>query len=183
MSVPFDQIPEHVWDALAWFASGDNSTPPDPATVRAAVALGLLYGQAIQCALRRHPAQWSSMWITHRGMAALLWRKEQLRKRDDGQTDGQAERLPPEGTKFSEEDVPPPFREGGKPGGEVLTSDYLKDSTDWDLRISYLSKNRGPGKPLTTFIKVGRSYAYLFKEVAALRKLKTDKQAERERGP
>jgi hypothetical protein len=94
-----------------------------------------------------------------------------------GQT---AEQLPPEGTKFSEEDAPAPFREGGRPTGRVLTATYLRDTTDWDLPGPYLSRNYGQGKTLTTHIKVGRAKAYLFKEVAALRNIKTANAARRE---
>jgi hypothetical protein len=91
------------------------------------------------------------------------------------------EQLPLEGTQLREEDVPAAFRDGGKPEGAVLTANYLEDALEWELLGPYLSKNYGPGKVLTTHIKVGRAKAYLFKEVSALRIIKTANQAERER--
>jgi hypothetical protein len=39
MYIPVDQIPESVWETLAWFASSSNATPPDTGVVRAAVGL------------------------------------------------------------------------------------------------------------------------------------------------
>jgi hypothetical protein len=84
------------------------------------------------------------------------------------------------GTNFKEHDVPAAYRDGGKPDGAVLTAAYLESKAEWDLRGPYLSKNYGEGKLLTTFIKVGRRHAYLYKEVAALRTSKTANQAERE---
>ena len=119
MSLPFAQIPETVWLALTWFTSDDNATLPDTAAVRAAVGLGLLYGGAVNWALRRQPGEWSRVWITHRGLAALLWREEHPPK---GERD---EQFPPEGTQFEEANVPPEFREGCKHGGAVLTAPYL----------------------------------------------------------
>jgi hypothetical protein len=91
-----------------------------------------------------------------------------------------SEQLPPEGSKFTEQDAPAPFREGGKANGKVLTTNYLEETPEWKLLGPYLSTHYGPGKPLTTHIKVGRSKAYLFKEVAALRIIKTANQAKRE---
>ena len=183
MPMPFDQIPDSVWETLAWFASRSNATPPDTAAVRAAVGLNLLYGRAVHWALHWHSAQWNRVWITNRGMAALLWRDEQppksaSEKQPDKYTT--SEQLPPEGSKFTEQDAPAEFREGGKPNGKVLTSSYLAETLDWSILGSYLSRNYGPGKPLTTHIKVGRTKAYLFKEVAALRTIKTANQAKRE---
>jgi hypothetical protein len=90
------------------------------------------------------------------------------------------EQLPPEGARFSEEDAPAAFREGGNPDGEVLTAPYLARTPEWDLRGSYITNHYGAGKPLTTYIKVGRARAYLFKEVAALRFSKTAIQSKRE---
>jgi hypothetical protein len=81
---------------------------------------------------------------------------------------------PDEGAKYSEEDVPAEYREGGKLDGAVLTAPYLKDESDWELPGPYLSKHYGPDKTLTTHIKVGRAKAYLYKELAALRRNKTD---------
>jgi hypothetical protein len=97
-----------------------------------------------------------------------------------GQT---AEQLPLDGAKFSEEDAPAAFREGGRPTGRVLTATYLKDATEWNLPGPYLSRNYGQGKTLTKHIKVGRARAYLFKEVAALRTIKTANAARREERP
>jgi hypothetical protein len=96
---------------------------------------------------------------------------------DGGRPDDQ---LPREGEKFSEEDAPAAYRDGGKPKRPVLTTTYLKDTLEWQLLGSYLSKNYGPGKPLTRHIKVGREKAYLFNEAAALRTIKTANQVKRE---
>jgi hypothetical protein len=189
MSVSFDQIPESVWQTVAWFESGMSATPPDIASVRATVGLGLLYGGAVnwllhQLQARQLPAHWGSVWVTNLGMAALVWWNEQPPKagKDDLLAENTApEQLPPAGTSFAEKDVPADFREGGKPKGKVLTTTYLADMPEWNLLGPYLSKNYGPEKPLTTHIKVGRTKAYLFKEVAALRTIKTANEAEREK--
>jgi hypothetical protein len=88
--------------------------------------------------------------------------------------------VPSEGTKFREEDTPALFREGGKPGAAVLTATYLKVSENWFLKGSYLTKHYGPGKELTTHIKVGRAKAYLYAEMLVLRDRKTANEASRE---
>ena len=88
--------------------------------------------------------------------------------------------LPPDGTKFKPEDVPAEYRDGGKPDGEILTVKYLENTSKWDLKGPYLSRNYGPDKTLTSRIRVGKSYAYRHKEVAALRDIKTDYEAKRE---
>jgi hypothetical protein len=72
--LPFDQIAEPIWAALDWFATGGDAAPPPTSTVRAAVGLGLLYGGAVPWALRRLAPQWSGVWITNLGLAALHWR-------------------------------------------------------------------------------------------------------------
>ncbi len=87
---------------------------------------------------------------------------------------------PPEGAKFSEENAPPAFREGGKTEGKVLTTPYLAESPDWLLRGPYISKNYGPRKPLTTYIKIGRRRAYIFRELLVLRTVKTQNEEARE---
>src|SRR5260370_28274567 len=88
--------------------------------------------------------------------------------------------LPPEGTKFSEEDAPAAFCEGGKPGATVLTAPYLEDSPNWLLKGSYLTKHYGPGKELTRHIKVGRAKAYLYAELLVLRDRKAANEDHRE---
>jgi hypothetical protein len=88
------------------------------------------------------------------------------------------EQLPPEGDKFSEKDVPPAFREGGKPAGAVLTAPYLEDSSNWLLNGPYLTKHYGQGKELTTHIKVARAKAYLYTELLVLRDQKTANEGE-----
>jgi hypothetical protein len=87
--------------------------------------------------------------------------------------------LLPEGAKVTEIEVPAAYRDGGKPDGPVLSGPYLRgeSESEWNLLGPYLSKNYGKGKTLTTHIKVGRAKAYLFKEVAALRIIKTANQA------
>ena len=112
-----------------------------------------------------------------RERAKLLAQVEETFKDTEVETD-----LPKDGTRFKEEDVPAAFRDGGKPDGAVLTTNYLEQSTDWDLRGPYLSRHYGPDKRLTRRIVVGRQNAYLFVEVAALRVVKTANQADQEGG-
>jgi hypothetical protein len=190
MAVPFDQIPESVWETVTWFATGDNPTPPGTAAVRAAVGLGLLYGAAVNWALRqlqarRLPDHWSRVWITNLGMLALAWRDEHRPIAGErGQTAEQtsSEQLPVAGTKFREEDVPADFREGGRPDGAVLTSPYLARSTNWLLNTSYLTKHFGPepDKELKNRIKVGSAYAYRYVELLILRDHKDANAEQRE---
>lgn len=183
MSMPFDQIPESVWETLAWFASSSNATPPDTDAVRAAVGLGLLYGRAVHWVLRRRSAQWRRVWITALGIAALKWRDEQPPKSvSDKQPDKYttSEQLPLEGRKFTEKNAPAEFREGGKPKGKVLTALYLKKSTNWLLSGSYLTKHYGPNKDLKHRIPVGRAFAYCYTELLILRDHKTANIAKRE---
>jgi hypothetical protein len=90
------------------------------------------------------------------------------------------EPLPPEGAKFGKDDAPAAFREGGKPGEPVLTAAYLADSSNWLLNGSYLTKHYGPGKELTTHIKVGRAKAYLYTELLVLRDRKGANEVDRE---
>jgi hypothetical protein len=80
---------------------------------------------------------------------------------------------PPNGGKFTPEEVGREYREGGKPDGEILTAPHLKDSGNWCLSGSYIDKNFGPGKTLTTRIKVDRAFAYLYRELLELRDKKT----------
>jgi hypothetical protein len=84
-----------------------------------------------------------------------------------------SEQLPPKGARFAEEDVPPEFREGGKPKGAVLTAPCLAGSTNWCLNGPYLTRHYGPGKVLTTHVKVRRAKAYLYTELLVLRDRKT----------
>lgn len=85
----------------------------------------------------------------------------------------------PEGKKFANPaHVPKEFREGGKENGEILTAPYLKDSPNWFLIGSYLTKNYGAGKILTTHIKVNRAKAYLYTELLALRDKKASSDNE-----
>jgi hypothetical protein len=107
------------------------------------------------------------------GMAALLWRIEHPPK---------AEQLPPEGAKYSKDDAPAAYREGGKPDGAVLTAPYLANSTNWVLKSPFLTKHYGPNKELTTHIKVGRAKAYLYAELLVLRDHKTANEEKREVG-
>ncbi len=92
------------------------------------------------------------------------------------------DQLPGVGTRFSTENVPAAFREGGDPQGPVLTAPYLAKSPNWFLNGPYLTKHSGPGKELTTYIKVGRAKAYLYVELLVVRDRKTandDRRAER----
>src|SRR5262245_65541511 len=47
----------------------------------------------------------------------------------------------PDGTQVERDAVPPEYREGGRPDGEVLTTPYLKDSTNWLLKGPHLTKH------------------------------------------
>jgi hypothetical protein len=105
--------------------------------------------------------------------------KDRLTNETAGWTEGKSdEQLPVEGAKFIEEEVPPSFREGGKPEGAVLTANYLADSLNWLLNGPYLTKHYG--KELTTHIKVGRTKAYLYTELLVLRDRKTANEQARE---
>jgi len=84
--------------------------------------------------------------------------------------------LPSEGSPYTEENAPPEFREGGKPNGAVLTGPYLKNSPNWVLGGSYLTKHYGEGKELTTHIMVGRAKAYRYLELLVLRDRKTENE-------
>ncbi len=86
-----------------------------------------------------------------------------------------------EGQRFKPEDVPPQFREGGKPNGEPLTAPYLKRSINWLLNGPYLSKHYGPDKQLTTHIMVGKRKAYLYTELLVLRDHKLANEADERR--
>jgi hypothetical protein len=83
---------------------------------------------------------------------------------------------------FEEKDVPPDYREGGKPDGAVLTAPYLAESTNWLLSGSYLTKHFGsePDRELKNRIKVGSAYAYCYVELLVLRDRKTANAATRE---
>ncbi len=73
-------------------------------------------------------------------------------------------------------DYPPEYRNGGKPDGAPLTCPYLETSTDWMLNKAYVSghyKKDGTGV-LTRRVKPpGKPFAYDYKELLALRDLKT----------
>jgi hypothetical protein len=60
------------------------------------------------------------------------------------------------------------------------TAPYLKDSPNWLLKGSYLTKHYGPGKELTRHIKVGRAKAYLYVELLVLRDRKAANEDYRE---
>jgi hypothetical protein len=84
--------------------------------------------------------------------------------------------LPPTGAKMDPKDVPADFRELGEADGPILTAPYLKDKTKWGFSSAYLSKHRGPGKDLTTYIRVDGAYAYLYRELCTLRDKKTARE-------
>lgn len=67
------------------------------------------------------------------------------------------------------DDVPKEFREGGKSGGEILTSTYLVKSTMWHFKNHKQFTDAFNGEKLTERIKVGRAYAYLYLELCGLR--------------
>ncbi len=79
------------------------------------------------------------------------------------------------------EEVPARFRDGGKLGGKPLTVEYVKGEgfDRWNLCGSYITKHFGEGKTLTTRAKVGRTYAYLYRELLALRDQKTENQKDK----
>jgi hypothetical protein len=64
-----------------------------------------------------------------------------------------------------EEDVPVEFRDFEQPTGDLLVPETKKRRTPYHLKPSDFS--RGLGKEFTVRLKVGRSFAYLFKEVIA----------------
>jgi len=74
--------------------------------------------------------------------------------------------------------IPPEYRENEKKNGEPLTAPYLESNPQWDLPSHYLSRHYSADgtKRLTKRIKVGRAYAYMFEEVAALRRLKNESE-------
>jgi hypothetical protein len=108
--------------------------------------------------------------------------RHRTKRRPDGTRKSRSRegRLPAEGAKFREQDVPAAFREGGKSDGAVLTASYLEDNTNWLLNGPYLTKHYGEGKELTKHIKVGRLKAYLYAELLVLRDRKRANEEERE---
>ncbi len=89
--------------------------------------------------------------------------------------------------KYTEENAPPEYREGGRPDGAVLTVSYLtrEDNDKW-APLWPPGKKRAPnlftrayqeGK-LTDRIKVGRAYAYQYKDLCALRSELCEKRDE-----
>lgn len=113
--------------------------------------------------------------------AALIgWREQMLALRAATKPKANASadaELPPNGTAFDEADVPAAFREAGRPVGPVLTTSYLGASPDWDLRGPFLTKAFDRGD-LKHYIKVGKHKAYLFTELRAVRKAKTEREAD-----
>jgi hypothetical protein len=92
----------------------------------------------------------------------------------------------PQREPLAESEVSAEFGEGGKLRGKLLTTDYLKSSTDWDFTPSYIAKSYGNGKltkrqPVKNSGK--RKFAYDFQELSALRMSKTQLEGERERAP
>lgn len=81
-----------------------------------------------------------------------------------------------------EGEIPAEYREGGRADGEPLTTPYLRESPDWMLKSAYVSKHYAAdgSKTLTRRIKTGKSYAYLFNELAALRLKKTQNESRNE---
>lgn len=69
----------------------------------------------------------------------------------------------------TERGVPAEFRELGKPNGEILTPSYLIECSEWPFtNRAIFTRNFGAGKPLTQRIKVGKQFAYLYKELSAM---------------
>lgn len=74
------------------------------------------------------------------------------------------------GESFAENEdaIPAGFRELGLVTGAPLSSTYLAANADWDLRNYELTRNFGPGKPLTKRIKLGRVFVYSYLECLEL---------------
>ena len=72
------------------------------------------------------------------------------------------------GQKVEEKDVTAEFREGGKPTGTILTSTYLIESDDWYFKYPKQFTEAMSAQRLTRWIKVGRPFAYLYTELAAM---------------
>jgi hypothetical protein len=95
MQVPFEQIGDGAWHALAWFGVGGMGPVPDMFEVQSAVGCGVLFGDAIGHALRcsprpgetpeqtatRHALRGlSATYVTIHGKAALDWRMSRQAK-------------------------------------------------------------------------------------------------------
>lgn len=76
--------------------------------------------------------------------------------------------LPKDGSTVSPDNVPAEFREHKKPDGAILSSTYLISSSEWPFNgVKELTVAYQNGR-LTHRIKVGRAFAYLNDELAAL---------------
>jgi len=133
-----------------------------------------LWGWSVE----RHESNLESLnpayWINDRGRDALALYHATKAASEKPSEGGEA--LPAEGFKYDkEEDVPAEFREGGKPDGALLTVDYLAEFTGSD--ISKAKKKR----TITTHVKVGRAYVYLFKEIEALRTIRVENDSRRDK--
>lgn len=71
-----------------------------------------------------------------------------------------------------EADIPATHRDRGEADGAPLTTTYLEENTDWDLKPAYITKQWNKGL-LPSRLKFGRSFVYSHAEVAALRMNKT----------
>ena len=88
---------------------------------------------------------------------------------DAGLADESVDRkLPDDGCKVEPKDVQAEFREHKKPDGEILSTPYLIDSSEWPFKQSKELTVAYEGGRLTRRIKVGRAFAYLNDELAAL---------------
>jgi hypothetical protein len=71
--VAFPEIPETVWQTVAWFLGEPVPAPPSSAVI-AAVGCGVLSGNAIPFARNRPTAGgWGKVFLTHYGHAAVHW--------------------------------------------------------------------------------------------------------------
>jgi hypothetical protein len=83
--------------------------------------------------------------------------------------------LPEDGTKVEYCAVPATHRENGRPGGQVLSADYLASNRAWNFNsVDLIRAYRA--RDLTHRIKVGRAYAYQFAELCALRLKRQNKR-------
>jgi hypothetical protein len=150
MSLPFDQIPDSVWNALCWFASGGVvGQRPDTATVRAAYGLGLLSGNAIPWVRRPDPTHWSKVLVTNLGLAALMWWAER-----------------PMEVETDSANPPDPwadFRDG--PGGSLLTPKECWER--FGVSGSVLSKDP-EAKRTRRKNPAGRGFVYRYDVVARI---------------
>jgi hypothetical protein len=164
--------------AMRWQSAGVLPTPACGYSMLKSAINGLAYADCLIDATESAPSPLSlplSGIPTSQGIAQAVayiqklkkWAEAELQKQAPHHHDGETA-LPADGTKVEPEDVPAAFREGGRSGGKILTATYLGVEPAWNITSVELTKAYKE-KQMTHRIKVGRSFAYLFKELYALR--------------